>query len=338
MKTRSGYMQLPWQIQLRDVPLADTPPGGEVLLRVLACGICGTDLTAAADHAKTWQPFGHEVAAVIEALGSGPRTAHLKVGKTVVLETSSFCGHCANCRNGRVDLCNKAPGFWGRPAMGFADRMLVPAACVVPYEGLAPDIASLAEPAGVAMDMIKTARIELGDAVAIVGPGPIGLMAAALALRSGAARVAVIGRSHSTARLDVARKLGAEPIAVDGPLAARADLADQFQHVLHTAPAKTIPTALPLLSYGGEMTYIGIGPGDGTISFDANNFHFRKLQLRASYASPAVYFPATLALLKSAAIPGPLFISHHFKLAELEKAMHTCRDDKAGVVKIIVEP
>jgi L-iditol 2-dehydrogenase len=335
MKTTSGYMRAPWEFELRTIVLPDSPPAGQVLLRVEACGICGTDLTSAV-KATEWQSFGHEIAGVIEQLGPGAE--HLSVGQKVTLETSSFCGHCELCRNGRVDLCNKAPQFWGMPAMGFSERMVAPVRCVVPYEGLTAEIASLVEPAGVAYDMVKTAAISLGDRVALIGPGPIALMAIPLLLRSGAREVVCIGRSHSAARLEVAGALGAKVLAVDGPLPEQKELQARFEHVLVTAPVELIPSALDLLTYGGELTYIGGGTGSGLINFDANKFHYRKLQLRASFASPALYFPVVIELLKSGIIPGEKIISHRFPLSDLAVAMQLCRDDKEHVVKVVVNP
>lgn len=335
MKTISGYLQSPWQIELRQTELPDSPPAGEVLIRVEACGICGTDLSAAIKAPK-WEPFGHEVAGVIEQVGPG--AGHLFPGQKVVLETSSFCGHCDLCRNGRVDLCNQAPQFWGRSAMGFSERMLVPACCVVPYEGLSPEVASLAEPAGVAYDMVKAAALSTGDRVAVIGPGPIALMAIPMLLRNGARQVVCIGRAHNRRRLEVARSLGAEVVTLEGSLDEQKQLHRQFEHVLVTAPVDIVPSALRLLAYGGVLTYIGIGTGSGMISFDANDFHFRKLQLRASFASPALYFPIVLDLLKSGVIPGDKIISHRFKLPDLAAAMHLCRDDKENAVKVVVTP
>jgi L-iditol 2-dehydrogenase len=335
MKTLSGYLRAPWQFELREVELPAMPPPAEILVRVEACGICGTDL-ATADQAKEWQAFGHEIAGVIEQVGPG--VGHLQPGQKVVLETSTFCGHCELCRNGRVDLCNKAPNFWGRSAMGFSERLLAPACCAVPYEGLSPEIASLAEPAGVAYDMVKTAAPQLGERVALIGPGPIALMAIPLLLRSGARHVVCLGRSHSSRRMEIARRLGAEVVIADGPISERRELHRQFDHVLVTAPVDSIPPALALLAYGGELTYIGIGTGAGTISLDANDFHFRKLQLRASFASPALYFPVVLELLRAGIIPGEEIISHRFALPDLAQAMHLCRDDKKNVAKVIVSP
>jgi L-iditol 2-dehydrogenase len=336
MQTRSAYMKSPWEFEVRTIDLPETPPPGWALVRIEACGICGTDLAAAESKAAKWQAFGHEIAGVIEHIEPGSHG--LNRGDHVVLESSSYCGTCAICRNGRVDLCNKGANFWGQPAMGFGERMLAPVGCLVGYKDLPDHVACLAEPAGVAFDMIKTANINNGERVCIIGPGPIALMAIPLALRSGATRVTCIGKSRGRRRLEVAGLLGAEPIAHDGPLDSLVDLKQQFDHVLVTAPVQCIPEALSFLAYGGEMTYIGIGTGANTITFDANNFHFRKLQLRASFASPAIYYPRVLELLRTKVIPGDLIVSNRFPLAEISAAMNSCRDDKENVVKVVVTP
>lgn len=136
----------------------------------------------------------------------------------------------------------------------------------------------------------------------------------------------------------MAAELGSETLAFDGNLAELRDFHRQFDHVLMTAPVEFIEPALSLLAYGGEMTYIGIGTGPGRIGFDANDFHFRKLQLRASFASPAIYFPAVLRLLNAGIIPGKKLVSHVFRLEQIADAMITCRDRKSEVLKVVVKP
>ena len=313
--------------------MPDTPPPGWLLVRVEACGICGTDLIGAVS-VRTPKAFGHEIAGTIQKVGHG--VTGLENGQRVVLESASFCGRCDDCRNGRVDLCNKAPNFWGQPAMGCSEFMLAPACCAVPYEGLTPQVAALTEPAGVAYDMVKVAGVQLGDRVCVVGPGPIGLMATALVRHAGATRLVCIGRSHSVKRLAVARQLGAEPLACDGSLSDLRELGKQFDHVLMTAPPQFIPPALSLLAYEGKLTYIGLAHGEATITFNADDFHFRKLQLRASFASPAVYFPRVLSLFTAGILPGQTLISHVFPLSRIADAMLTGRDDKTGTIKIVV--
>ena len=334
--TRSAYLKAPWKIELRQVTLPDQPPEGHILLAIDACGICGTDLTSA-KSAQEWTPVGHEVAGTIAALGPAC-PAHLRVGMQVVLESSSFCGHCALCRNGHSDRCNKAPNFWTQAAFGIGEFMIAPACSVVPYEGLDPAVACQAEPVGVALDLVTTADIRLGDRVCIVGPGPIGLCAAALAQRRGALRVLTIGCSRHHERLAFAASLGSEILATDQPLNEIAALHQQFDHVLVTAPTSTISPALALLAVGGRVSFLGIGTHDGNISFNAHDFHFRKLQLRASHASPALYLPLALDLLKQSIIPGQRLAPRDFTLDQVPEAFAHCADPNGGALKVVIRP
>jgi len=329
MKTQAAFLKAPWMTTLREIELPEPPPNW-VRVKIEACGICGTDATAA-KTAKDWQAFGHEIAGVIEAVGADVQ--NLAAGQRVVLESSSACGTCARCRNGRPAECvGRAPHFWAQSSLGCAEHMNAPANCCVPYENLDPAVASLAEPAGVALDMVHTADIGLGDSVCIVGPGPIALMALALAKHRGAARLACLARAGNSTRTDIAKELGAEVHDISDI----AHLENSFDHLLVTSPPATLPPLLPLLTFGGRATYIGIGEGDATISFDANVFHFRKLQLRASHASPAMYFPAALAFLKSSVIPAARIVSHRFALDDVQRAFDVLRDPARGAVKVVI--
>ncbi|RED85486.1 zinc-dependent alcohol dehydrogenase [Cohnella phaseoli] len=334
---QSAYVKSPWNCELRTLQLPDSLPDAHVLIRIEACGICGTDLSHAENGMEEWQPFGHEVAGVIERIGS--HCDDLQVGDTVVLESSGFCGRCDWCRDGRVDLCNKAPNFWkSGPSLGFSEYMIVPACCVVRYEGMTPETACLAEPAGVAYDMVKTADIRHGDRVCLVGPGPIGLMAIPMAIRSGADEVVCVGRTRNRKRLEAAEMLGARVVASDLPLSEQEELHGRFDRVLVTAPVQMIPQALRLLAYGGILSYIGIGTEDGRIEFDANDFHYRKLQLRASFASPALYYPTVLKMLKKGTIPADTIISHRMPLRDIAGAMTMCKEDKGATIKVVITP
>jgi len=335
---KAAFVKAPYQFELRDVELP-APGPGEVIVAVKSCGVCGTDaIHVAGSQATDWQPFGHEVAGVVEQVGHG--VVAVKPGDTVALESSSFCRNCSLCRNGRVDLCNKAPSFWGGPSGGFAEKIIAPIECVVPFEGLDFDAASLAEPLGVAIDLVKVADIQVDDNVLVIGPGPIGLMALALARRRTSGRIFLAGHSHSTARLDAGRALGADGIVeVDKTPLQDFDFGCRISQVLDTAPPRTLEAAIEAAGVGGIISYIGIEYGEGaTISFDANKFHFKKLQLRASYASPALYFPMALDLLKLGRIPADALISHRFPLGEVDKAVLTAARDKAAAVKVIVNP
>ncbi len=338
-KNRTAYMKAPWQFELREIALPSELAEGTALVRIEACSVCGSDLIWSEygiPGITDWFPIGHEVAGVIEEVRGG---GLLKPGDKVVFESSSFCGVCDSCRDNRSDLCKKAPSSWSSLCMGFSDYMLIPVKSLVAYEGLSPDIAALTEPAGVAFDLVRVANIQLGQRVCIVGPGPIALMALSLARHRGAVDVVCIGLPHDKKRLALAEELGAETVVHTGPLDELTRFHGRFDHVLMTAPVKFIPQAMPFLGYEGRMTFLGLAHGgERMIVFDAEDFHFRKLQLLSSFASPAMFFPTVLRLLKTGIIPGEKLISHRFRLADIVNAMAICREDKLNLIKAIVQP
>ena len=322
------------RVFLKDIERPDLKPD-DVRVRLDACGICGTDLHVMSGD-DTAKPFGHEIAGTILEIGC--RVTGLEVGQSIVLESSSACGRCANCRDARQELCLDIRSFWSSPSLGFAEEMISPAICAIPYEGLSPEVACLQEPLGVAIDMVRLAEIAPGSNVLLIGPGPIGLMALQLARRAGARRVFVRGRTRNhPARGELAARLGADVfVDVDEtPLEAH-DFGCEIDRVLVTAPPRTLAGAVEVAAKGGIISYIGIEHGDGaTCSFDANDFHFKKLHLRGSFAAPALFGPAALRYLREGVVDGEALISHRYSLGELSEAYEAACSDPAAV-KVIV--
>ena len=148
---RSAYVKSRYQFEVRDVPLA-APGPGQLALEIAACGVCGTDLHIADRRAADWQPFGHEIAGVVRAVGAG--VTRFAPGDRVALDSSAPCGRCAICQpapygRGRPDLCRTSMTYWGKGAMGFSRRMLTPQECAVRVPDAVPlDVACLVEPLG----------------------------------------------------------------------------------------------------------------------------------------------------------------------------------------------
>ncbi|HEY3376617.1 MAG TPA: alcohol dehydrogenase catalytic domain-containing protein [Armatimonadota bacterium] len=333
----AAYVQSPDQISYRDTPLR-APGVGEILIDVLACGICGYDLEIAgqlaADKPKA---FGHEIVGLVREVG--PEVTHVAVGDEVALESGSFCGVCELCRNGRNDLCAKGRNFWSEPAMGFATAMITPACAAVPTRGLDPYAAVLAEPCGVALDMVKVAEIGLTDRVLVVGTGAIGLMALAIARRASCGPV--VAANRSAGRLDMAHKLGADAVIAfgEGSLAESGKPYGGFDKVLVTAPPCVIPDCLTACAYGGSVTFIGFDWGaEGNITLNTTAMHVGKKQLRASFASPAMYFPEALQLLRSGVVPAQQLVSHRFPLSKLAEAIQLIRTQSEITHKVIIIP
>ena len=321
---------------LKEVPV---PPvgGGELRIQVEACGICGTDLHERADLQDTERPFGHEIAGRVVEVGLG--VTGLEPGRRVVLESSSACGRCPACRNARQELCSNVQDFWAGASLGLAEQIVCPSICAVPCDGLQPEVACLSEPLAVAIDMVRLAEISMGSNVLIMGAGPIGLMALALVRRAGARRIFFGAHAHQTRRWELAGRFGADIVMDPGenPLA-DFDFGCGIDRILVTTPPNTLPAVFDAACKGAVISFVGIAHGDGAgCTFDANAFHFKKLQLRGSFASPALYTPLALQVLREGVVDGAALISHRFGLDEIAPAMAMARN-KVEAVKVVVLP
>ena len=351
---RAASCKAPFQVQIRQVPRPEVRPGW-VLVKVERCGICGTDVHLARSQATDWRPFGHEVAGIVEEVGSGVECVRggwrTSAGDRVVLESGTFCRYCATCRDGRVDLCNRGPNYWRNDTMGFADYILAPQEAVVPFESLSWDQAAIVEPMGVALDMVYTADIRPGNDVLVVGLGPIGLMAVTLARNVGAGKV-YGAHSRPGKRLQAGLAMGADEVFAVSETAIKdytyrkrrkagggSSGAPVVDRALVSAPPRVIPEALGVLNYGGILSFIGIEYGEGEeIAFNANTFHFNKAQLRASFASPALYFPTCLQMLQDGQLDVGPVVSHVLPLERLEDGLKLLRDNSADVIKVLISP
>ena len=331
---KQAFLKAPWIVEIRDTE-PGVPGRDEVILDVKACGICGSDLNLART-APEFTAFGHEFSGIVEAVG--PEVKNIRPGDYAAVESSSFCGKCAMCRNGHPEKCSNryiyAPCY-----CGFAEKVVAKAGALVPFEGLTFEEAAVAEPMGVAMDMVELADIRLNDHVAVYGAGPIALLAVRLARLKGARRVTVMARSHSKARIRLASFYGADRVVCTD----REDLHDAFREdradrVLVTTPPYTLKDAVDIAAFGGIICHIGFGRSreDALCTLDIDRMHFRRLQLRLSFAAPALFFPMCMDMMKNGLIDVKPLISHRFPLERLGEAMAVCRDDPENVVKVMI--
>lgn len=338
MMMKAAFIKAPFEFEVKEVPMRQ-PGKHEVLVKVKACSLCGHDLIMAAYGAAEWQPFGHEISGVVEKVGSCVENVH--VGDQVILESGTFDRFSNKSRNGRVDLDNKGPNFWLKDGdtMGFAEYITVPMEVCVKFDNLTFEEACIIEPMGVALDLVKTADIKLNDDVLVIGLGPIGLMAARLAKAVGARKVYGSELSAAKARIALAKKWGVDEIICPDTMKV-----EEFpfqrggvDRVLVTAPPKTILTAISVTNVGGIIAFLGIDYGpEGNVTFDSNVFHVNKLQLRSSFASPALYFPECIELIQSGVVDTGALVTHIFGLEEIRKGIRDFRDDRENGIKAVM--
>jgi L-iditol 2-dehydrogenase len=194
---------------MRDLP-APSPKAGEVVLRVLAVGICGSELHGFAIHAPRRTPpliMGHEFAGEILAVGEGV-IGH-RSGDKVAVNSTISCGMCEACVDGDPHVCRTAEVFGTRRPGAFADQVAVPVSTLLPMpENVTAVQASLMEPLGNGVHAWSMIRRRFPETVVIFGAGAIGLFTLQVAKVGGAGRLAVVDVSR--ARLAVAQRLGAE--------------------------------------------------------------------------------------------------------------------------------
>ncbi|MGA2502514.1 MAG: zinc-binding dehydrogenase [Anaerolineales bacterium] len=338
--SRVAFIRAPFEVKIEEVPIPTLQNDGDVLVRVQAVGICGTDILYARSWAHEWTRFGHETAATVIDYGAG--VTDLTAGDLLTVQATTPCGVCEACMHGDVRDCQD----WvpSRLSMAFADHMVVPRRALWRVKDLSPVEATLIEPLSVALDLVDVADIKLGHSVAIIGPGPIGLMAVKISKLYGALKVIVLGTDRDRSRFPIARDLGAD-ITIDvtqgsqDPIAVVKAATEGLgvDRVLVTAPARVISQALGMVRWGGIISYIGFEVEDenALISINLNDFHKRRLQLRASYAAPATRYPLAAKLLATRQIDPAALITHKFALEDLGQALHVAADQADSAIKVV---
>jgi L-iditol 2-dehydrogenase len=339
---KAAFAKGGFRFEIREVPIP-APGEGEVLVKVHACGVCGTDMHFARDWQDDFMPLGHEIAAEVMETGHGV-TAY-KPGDRVIVEDVGMCGVCVHCKNGEFDRCRNNYTLNGQP--GMAEYMAVSEHLLDRFDGLDWAHASLVEPLAVGLNTVLHAEIPLAGDVVVYGPGPIGLMCVRVAKLQGAARVALVGYCCRTPReakrIEVGREFGADFI-VD---AAEGDPVEQVKshfdggvdRVIVTTPPRTLSAAVQMVKFGGLVSFIGIDlGGKNSVELDVNELIFNKVTLRPTFAEPAEKFPVSIRLLREGMVDAGKLVSHTFGFADLERIMRANDSGEEPIVKPVLMP
>ena len=339
----------PEDLRVDRVPRPGPPGSGEVLLRVTAVGVCGSDLHTYQDgrigDTSVLQPItlGHEFGGVVEAVAADALDGNfqpLLTGTRVAVDPAQPCGRCAMCEQGHPNLCHRLHFCGLFPDEGsLSNYMLVPSHTCFPVPDAIDDAgAALLEPLGIAIHAIDLAHIRVANSVAILGAGPIGLYILQLAKLSGADPIFVSDKFDW--RLAKAEAYGAIPINCDQMDAVQAVLeatAGQGVDVAMEAAwaQHSVQQAAEMTRLGGRLVLVGI-PGSDNLHLKHSTARRKGLTIRMSRRMKHTY-PRAIKLAQSGKVDLNGIVSHHFPLEQTPAAFALNLAYRDDVVKIVID-
>jgi threonine dehydrogenase-like Zn-dependent dehydrogenase len=344
---RAFVVREPHQAAVEEVEEARPGPG-EVLVRVVAAGICGSDLEVL--DGRRPPPYirypvipGHEWAGCIAELGPGAAELAagepLAVGDPVVAEGLRSCGVCARCAEGRNNLCSTPYAETGFTHPGaLAETLVVPARLIHRPPKDRPVVpAALLEPAAcVANGLLEAGVPRPGARVAVVGDGPLGLLAVLLLRRCAPAALLLVSRRPARGARGL--ELGATRMVNARDAAALDRERGAYDLVVDTTNSPEGPAAsLRLLRRGGSAVLLGIS-GAGRASIDPDVIALNHLRVFGIFAASRMAWQWLVDLYAQGVFdPSPL-ITHCYRLEELPAALATLASRESGAIKVLITP
>jgi len=343
---KAVYLHGPGDLRVHEEPVPQIREPDETLIQIGAVGVCGSDCHYY-QHGRIG-PFvveeplilGHECSGVVVAVGS--QVQHLRPGDHVTIEPGVPCRRCRRCKEGRYNICENQVVFMGTPPWqgAFREYLTWPGdfAFKLP-PGLSLEDGAMVEPLAVGIHACRRGGVAPGQSAAIIGAGPIGLLAVQAAAAYGA--YPVIAADVVPLRLELAAKLGAVAIDVretDAPSQIRKVTEGQGADVV-IETAGTIPTvrqAMQAVKTGGVVVLVGLPPEDEG-RLPVMDMLAREYDLRTVFRYANCYRPA-LSLIAGGRVDLASLRTHEYPLDRTEEAVQMVIGHKAETVKVLVKP
>jgi threonine 3-dehydrogenase len=335
-------------MQVREVPEPTCGPS-DVLIKVHAAGVCGTDLhiwewdSWASGRLKPPVVIGHEFAGEIAALGEdAEREALLKVGDLVTAEGHLICGHCLQCRTGHGHLCVRTRIIGVDRDGAFADFIVMPASNVMKLDGIPVEIGAIMDPVGNAVHTVLEGGAVSGMTVFVLGAGPIGCFACGVARAAGASLV--VASDYNDMRLELARGMGAHVTLNPG----RDDVLARVRELTGGDGVDLVcemsghpdghAQAFAAARVGGRVNLLGTPSRTTQVDF-ARDVIFKGLTLygvtgRKMYDT----WHQMSRFLKNGQLDPRSVVTHRFPLEEIADAIAVIKEGKAGKVILEIAP
>jgi L-iditol 2-dehydrogenase len=335
---KAAVLEAPGQLEVKEVP-KPVPGHEELVVRVDACGVCGTDVNLYTGKYSANCPviLGHEFAGEVVEVGPG---VDLQVGTRVTVDPNESCGACYWCHSGQPTFCQNMAAYGVLRDGAFAEYVAVGIRGTYPVpQGLDSEAAVFTEPVSCALRGADRAGYRPGETAVLIGDGAMGLIHVQLASQRGLSRLIVVG--HHDEKLELARQFG----ATDTINAKRADVhaevmeltdglgTDVVMEVVGKPPA--VEQALRLAKKGGRVVIFGFAPEGATATFSPFEVLSRELTILGGWVNPYT-FPRAIDLLAAGKVNVRPLVTTYLHLDEVQKGIELMMDKPQGFIKALV--
>jgi L-iditol 2-dehydrogenase len=347
---KAAVIKKPGIIEIEEVS-TPRPAEGEVLLKIEACALCGTDQRVLSGEKKVDVPIvGHEITGRVSQIGNG--VEGIDVGDRCIVQTVIGCGRCPMCKVHRENLCEntfKAIGYQFNG--GFAEYMIMPKVgvdqgCLIPItEDIPAEVGTLIEPLSCCVNGMEYIPMEKMEQMVVFGGGIIGVLNGLVAKARGVPNVTIMDVSEQ--RLDLHRRLR---LPFDNLInSGKVDPKDWVKKQTHGRGVDAVIVAasvkplvslgMKLLAKGGHLSvFAGMPKSNPVDSIDLNLIHYNEFNIHGATSSARQEYLSARDYIVSGKIDGAQLVTHRFPLDEFREAVATQADPSTGALKVVIIP
>lgn len=328
---RAIKIEEPGHARLVEVPVP-SPARDELLIKVMASGICGTDIHILRGEYLGAYPVipGHEFSGIVEKTGDGVN--RLKAGDRVAVEPNLACDNCQHCLSNRQNFCSNWQAIGVTRPGGMGQYVVAPEKAAFSIGNLPFEHGALVEPLSCVLHGIERSNIRMGDRVVLLGAGPIGILLLQVLRLRGATEITVVERDPS--RAEYAQSCGAQRCSPDLDALKK----DSYDVVVDaTGDVRLMALTVDFVRHGGTVLLFGVPPAGQRIELEAFTIFRKGLNILSSFTSVRNSYQA-VALIQSGCLDLASLISHRLRLNEFERGVELIERKLEGVRKVVVFP
>jgi threonine dehydrogenase-like Zn-dependent dehydrogenase len=323
-------------LNVKEIPVPKIKNPDDVLIKVNAISICGTDVRALTDPPAFLFTegivVGHELNGIVEEIGEN--VTNVKVGDSVVVHPNNWCEKCFYCRTGRINLCENFTHIGDKVDGGMAEYACVPEKLVYKIrKDIPPYIACLTEPLACVLNPVQSVRVCPGENVVVLGAGPIGIIFMLL-YKSAGAKVFISDTSEK--RREFALGLGADFVLDPGSQNLEKEIREKTKigaDIVVDAVGMLLDQAIKLVRKGGDVILFGINER-AQVQLNEAPIVFNEINIHGKFITKGT-FPAAINIIENKIIPIEKLVTHRLPIHEIKKGLELMKSGEG--MKVVIE-